>query len=186
MQALPGLAALAAAWVVLTAPGAWAGDRLVLRADLDGDGAEETWRLVRGEGDLGDLVVETAGESRTVRGIVWWGPMPGQEPWLDLSPAGSVRIGSGNDAVGRHRWQMVLTVAHRRGEAQVAGLTYTWRDTLDPAAGGRCDLNLLTGRGERETEAGAETVTGVGQAVPLWSWDEAQGWAGLDPCGMSD
>ena len=107
--------------------------------------------------------------------------MAGQEAYLALGPAGGVQLVSGNDAVGRGRWFQVVTIAHRDGALRVTGVTYSWRDTLDPEAGGTCDLNLLSGRGVVQTAAGARDVAAP-PSLPLSEW---QGAASVLPpvCG---
>jgi hypothetical protein len=144
-----------------------------VRADLDGDGRAETYRLEAGGEGAVDLVVEGPGAGLRVPGVAWEGPMAGQGASLERTPGGSVRVVSGNDAVGRDRWRLALTLAHRGGEIRVAGLTYEWRDTLDPEAWGLCDINLLTGRGTVETEAGPRAIAAPFAAPPLRDWREA-------------
>jgi hypothetical protein len=82
-------------------------------------------------------------------GAAWAGGMWGTLPSLEVSRSGSLLLKSGNDAIGRGRWEQTLTIAYRNNELTVVGLTYTSRDTLDPNGGGNCDLNLLTGKGTR-------------------------------------
>ena len=111
--------------------------------DLDGDGRAEVFSL-RDTGDGAvDLLIDGA---PLAPGIAWTGG-PGQVPELTLAPNGSVRLTSMNEAVGRDRWHLTLTLAYRDGAYRIAGLTWDWYDTLDPARAGGCDLNLLTGRG---------------------------------------
>lgn len=141
-------------------------------ADLDGDGVVETYAL-REDGESSvDLVVTEGGEERVVPGAAWTGGVFGQLPELGVSQGGSVLLTSRNDAIGRDRWQLVLTIAHRDGDWRVAGITYEWRDTLDLTSWGRCDLNLLSGRGEVETE-GAVREMEAPDAPLLWDWNEA-------------
>jgi hypothetical protein len=54
-----------------------------------------------------------------------------------------------NESIGRDRWRQTLTVAWRDDTFVLAGFTYSWYDTLDPEKSGTCDVNLLTGKGER-------------------------------------
>lgn len=170
---MPRAAALCALIALCaTAPLAQEGAREV-RADLDGDGRAETYRLAAGEDGAVDLVVEGADGARSVPGIAWEGGMAGQGAFLELTGGGSVRVVSGNDAVGRDRWRLALTLAHRRGDLRVAGLTYEWRDTLDPAAWGLCDINLLAGRGTVETEGGTRGIAAPFPAPVVWDWREA-------------
>jgi len=102
--------------------------------------------------DGGDLYIFTdsgGGWLQTVyaKDIVWRGGMYGQEPWLEATEHGSLKIHSENTAVGRNRWEQVLTIAYRNNQFLVAGYTFSYYDTLDPDGAGQCDVNLLTGKG---------------------------------------
>jgi hypothetical protein len=87
--------------------------------------------------------------------------MAGTEPSLELSSRGSLLLKSGNQSIGRDRWEQTLTIAYRNDQFVIAGLTLEVRDTLDHSAGGNCDLNLLTGQGTRNgrrVDIGAQTI----------------------------
>lgn len=83
------------------------------------------------------------------KAAAWSGAMWGTRPSLEVSGKGSLLIKSGNEAIGRGRWTQTLTVVYRNKDFVVAGITRDERDTLDLKAGGSCDLNLLTGKGQR-------------------------------------
>lgn len=151
-------------------------------ADLDGDGAPETYRLEPGGDGFVDLAVEAAGWTRRVEDAAWTGG-PGQQPELSVNDAGSVVLTSMNEAVGRNRWRMDVTIAHRQGDWRVAGFTYGWHDTLDLSAWGQCDINLLSGRGVLETESSRREIEAPLAAPPLWDWAEAE-TALLEACGL--
>jgi hypothetical protein len=70
-------------------------------------------------------------------------------PSLERTNKDSLLIKSENSAIGRDRWSQKLTVAYRNNEFILAGYTYESYDTLDPKAGKSCDVNLLTGKGEK-------------------------------------
>ncbi|WP_051520965.1 hypothetical protein [Rubellimicrobium mesophilum] len=143
-------------------------------ADLDKDGAPETYSLLDNGTGTVDLTVESASGTTTFPGVAWTGGMAGQEPDLSLSPAGSVLLASRNDSVGRDRWTLVLTIAQRDGALKVAGITYERRDTLDPEMGwGTCDLNLLSGRGVIEGPGGRQEIAVPGPAPRLSDWQES-------------
>jgi len=97
----------------------------------------------------------------------WAGGMWGTLPSLEVSRSGSLLLKSGNDAIGRGRWSQTLTIALRGGVLTVVGLTYTYHDTLDPNAGGNCDINLLTGKGTRNGKKVKASVS----AQPLATWN---------------
>ncbi len=140
-------------------------------ADLDGDGVVEAYTLREGAESSVDLVVTEGGQERVVPGAAWTGGAFGQLPELDVNEGGSLLLTSMNDAIGRDRWRLVLTIAHREGGWRVAGITYERRDTLDLASWARCDLNFLSGQGVVETDGGVREVEAP--AAPLlWGWSE--------------
>jgi hypothetical protein len=79
--------------------------------------------------------------------------MYGTKPRFEINARGSLQIVSGNDAVGRGRWNQVVTVAFRDGQFNVIGITCSQWDTLDPDFGHSCDLNLTTRKGVVNGEA---------------------------------
>jgi hypothetical protein len=132
-------------------------------SDWNGDGRMDRAILVEGQEERADLYIYVStddpngGERRDLAlaktGAAWKGAMWGTQPSLELSPKGSLLLKSGNDAIGRSRWSQTLTIVYRNGEFLVAGMTFDSRDTLEPKAGGHCDLNLLTGQGIRNGKA---------------------------------
>ena len=101
----------------------------------------------------------------------------GQEPEIAATATGSIRVTTKNNAIGRHRWEQTLTIAHRDGGFVVAGFTYSHYDTIDPDTGGSCDLNLLTGAGLRDQKP----LKAKPQRIALADW---KGELGLAACGM--
>jgi hypothetical protein len=87
------------------------------------------------------------------KNAAWSGAMWGSRPSLDVNEKGSLLVKSANEAIGRDRWSQTLTVAYRNKEFVAAGLTREARDTLDPKAGGSCELNFLSGKGKRNGKA---------------------------------
>ncbi len=135
--------------------------------------------LVEGEPDEADLYFfdrseQASGQSSAParllvaqRGFAFNSPTAGQTAELSVNQQGSLIITSGNSAIGRDRWNQKVTIAVRGGVPVVAGLTLTHRDTLDPNANLRCDINFLTGRGTVNNRA---ITTGV-QAPELATWN---------------
>ncbi len=126
-----------------------------LEADLTGDGLIDRAELREtddgGEADLNIWVRKPGGQLglRTkAKSVVWVGGI-GQYPELAITPHGSLLIRSMNESIGRDRWHQTLTVAWRDDTFVLAGFTYSWYDTLDPEKSGTCDVNLLSGKGER-------------------------------------
>ncbi|TDX62227.1 hypothetical protein EDE12_111134 [Methylosinus sp. sav-2] len=102
------------------------------------------------------------------KNAAWNGGMAGQRPSLAVSDKGSLLIKSENDSIGRDRWSETLTVIRRNGALIVAGFTYAARDTIDPNAGGTCDLNFLAGKGTRN----GKKVEIKAQTISLADWSE--------------
>ena len=132
--------------------------------DLDADGITDTAYITS---DL-RLVIESSRvgqvEYGRVEGNFGWG---GRQPNLSISEAGSLVLGTLNLGGGSSRWEQWETMAFRDGEFVLAGITYWWRDSLDPTNEGTCDVNLLTGQGVRKgesitTEMAAIAVTEIG------------------------
>lgn len=162
--------------------GASAQENLVPAASIAGvetvpvDGDIVRYRAVLVETDEGgDLYIFTNGggtgwtQAVHAPNLVWRGAMYGQEPWLELTDHGSLRVYSENSSVGRNRWEQVLTIAYRENRFVLAGFTYTYYDTLDPDANGKCDVNLLTGRGELNGKAIKSSVRAPN--VGEWTMD---------------
>lgn len=150
-----------------------------IEADLTGDGLIDFAELyestepgnadlniwVRNENDGVDL------SSRSMA-IVWLGG-PGQQPKLMLTDHGALQVVSMNAAIGRNRWEQTLTLAYRNGVFVLAGFTYNWYDTLDLENSGTCDVNLLTGKGERTKGTFLRPIEfrTKSRAGPIDKWD---------------
>lgn len=143
-------------------------------ADLNGDGVNEAYSLVPADG-VADLHIQLPASMPIVaRGIAWDGGGPGRTPELSLAPNGSLRITSMNESIGRDRWRITLTIAHRQGSTRVAGYTYSWYDTLENDNNGVCDLNLLTGKGTLEVNGDQRPTTTALKPLPVTEWHEEQ------------
>lgn len=143
-------------------------------SDLDGDGHAETFRITHDNNDgRADLVIENANGTIKAADIAWIGGI-GQRPELDVAPNGSVRVVSMNASIGRNRWYLTLTIAHRDGAYRVAGYTYSWYDTLNPDDNGLCDLNLLTGKGilDKGENGPKRAVRTNVQPLPVTEWKD--------------
>ncbi|GMG85262.1 hypothetical protein LNKW23_44800 [Paralimibaculum aggregatum] len=146
----------------------------VLDGDWKDDGRRDRAVLLQADG-MADLLIYVGGERpgsfelvEAGRGIAWHGGAWGTIPSLETSPSGGIRVLSQNEAIGRNRWHQALTIAYRGGRFVVAGFTYNAFDTLDPAAGTDCDVNLLTGKGLLNGEPFATAA----RALPVSDWTE--------------
>jgi hypothetical protein len=96
------------------------------------------------------------------------GAMWAQQCTVTVNNKGALQLNSLNDGVGRDRWSQTLTIVYKNNDFYVVGITYSSRDTLDPKAGGNCDLNLVTGKGTRN---GKPVAAGL-SPVRLADWKD--------------
>ena len=163
-----------AAGFVLLANAATAQDVLgVVKSDLDDSGGVEVFTLLDTGTGTADLQIDDTAMGTIFAADIAWVGGPGQVPEIALADNGSVQVTSMNEAVGRDRWTLTLTIAYRDDSYRVAGYTYIWRDTLDLANNGVCDVNLLTGRGEVSVDGGAKQQFSQSlPAMPVGDWTE--------------
>lgn len=164
--------------------------------DFNKDGAPDLVLLTRGTEDM-DLLfflrdrerdyLKPAGMAlNKVWGQIGPDAFYGQEPELKAMANGSIQITTRNDSIGRNRWSQTLTLAYRNTDFIVAGFTYSYHDTLDLAASGDCDLNVLTGKGIANKADGKDgmiklTITTKPDFVPFKDWPNDGGMAA---CGI--
>lgn len=131
----------------------------VVTGDFDSDGSKDRAVLIdslHGMADLwlylsskgADLADANTRPSVFAVDVAWVGSMWGQDAELLAHGGSGLQIVSQNESIGRGRWKQVLTLAFRKDTMRVAGFTYSWRDTLDLANYGTCDVNYLAGRWE--------------------------------------
>lgn len=147
-----------------------------LRADLTGDGTPDRAAILAPRDPAAAdaaLILWTEAGRTDVPDLVWPGHMAGTRPDLAMTPGGSLQVIARNDSIGRHRWRRTLTVAFRDGRFVLAGFTHVWRDTVTPDSHGRCEVNLLTGRGVLVRGARTAPIRMPPARTPLVAWDGA-------------
>ncbi len=167
---------LIAAPAVAAAPESVAPQRVIsaLTGDWNGDGHQDRAVLIDNGDTDADLAVYLSDGNGGLKlagfapALAFNGKMFGNTPDLRLSKTGALQVHAENMAVGRDHWERTLTLSFRGGQFVVSGITATSYDTLDPKAGGSCDINLLTGKGK----SGKKAVTVKGGAIALAQWTE--------------
>ncbi len=145
----------------------------VVKSDLDSSGAPEVFTLLDTGNGTADLQIDDTAMGTVFAADIAWVGGVGQTPSIALADNGSVQVRSMNDSVGRDRWTLTLTIAYRNDAYRVAGYTYAWHDTLDLAANGVCDVNLLTGDGEVSLHGGPKKqFTQSLPALPVTDWTD--------------
>ncbi len=72
---------------------------------------------------------------------------------LELLENGSFKVIIDHSAGGRSASLREYTISYRDGKFLVSGITVSEYDRIDPEVGGSCDINLITGDGERNSKA---------------------------------
>jgi len=138
-------------------------DRAVLVDNLDGGADLYLYRSIE------DVRPDVAATPAFVKKAAAWSANAwGARPSLDTNAKASLLLKSQNEAVGRSRWRQTLTIVYRNHEFLVAGVSYGAYDSLDPKAGGNCDLNFLSGRGTRN----GKPVTIKALTLKLADWSD--------------
>lgn len=130
---------------------------------------------------LRDKERDILGPPLSVKNLFWGSALDnslrGQEPTIAADHRGSILVRTKNEAIGRSRWEQVVTIAYRDGVFVLAGFAHGHRDTIDPTDFGRCDINLLTGNGIRN----GKPLKTAPVRVKLSDWNSRMG---MRACGM--
>jgi len=166
--ATPAAPATVAPDKVLSAvSGAWTDsggmDRAVLINDEDNTSADLIIYVANGPDPSQGVKVASFAHD-----IAFAGAMFGNMPELRTAKTGALQIYSENMAVGRDKWERTMTLSYRKGQFVISGLTLSAFDTLDPKAGGSCDINFLTGAGK----AGKTKIKLAAGGIPVDKWTE--------------
>jgi len=162
---------------------ALADDALVRPLDVlsvvEGYPDDESYKAVLVSGEDGADLYLYDGDSwdRTLalhRPNIAWSSQGADLASLSLGPKDSLRVHSHNSGIGRTRWETTLTIVKREGQYLVGGFTHSWYDTItigqdgNPLSG-TCDLNLFTGKGDRDGKPVKTAFKAT--AVAKWSVD---------------
>lgn len=145
-----------------------------VEGDFNGDGSLDRAVLIdngQSDADLAIYLNDGSGGFKpagVASAIAFNGGMFGNSPDLRLSKTGALQVHAENSAIGRDRWERTLTLSYRGGQFMVSGITASNYDTLNPKAGGSCDVNLLTGKGK----AGRKPVTVKAGGIALSQWSD--------------
>ncbi|MEO0544719.1 MAG: hypothetical protein AAFY99_12970 [Pseudomonadota bacterium] len=112
------------------------------------------------------------GEIARFENAAWGGTgdIYGNRPSVAFTDAGSLQLRSGNDAIGRNRWQQTLTLVWRENTVILAGFTYFERDTLSENSEYGCDINLLTSVAEITNANSVQRTVLDAVAIPFRQW----------------
>ncbi|MEO1747117.1 MAG: hypothetical protein AAFR27_00605 [Pseudomonadota bacterium] len=100
------------------------------------------------------------------------GDFYGNRPSVNFTDAGSLQLRSGNDAVGRNRWNQTVTLIWRDNSVILGGYTYIERDTLEQNSEFGCDINLLTGNADVTDAKSTRKMRVDARQMPFARWLE--------------
>lgn len=126
-----------------------------IRADFNEDEVEDSVKLLPPrEGQNYHALEITLSRGNSVEKIVnqtlvYAFANPGAS--LELLDNGSFKILIDHTGAGRSSSLREYTISYRHKKFVVSGVTVSEFDRVDPHLGGSCDMNLLTGKGERNS-----------------------------------
>lgn len=128
-----------------------------ISADFNDDDSEDQVRLLPpGEGreyHLIEISLSDEKSSQKIRNekLAYAFSNPGAS--LELLDNGSFKVIIDHSGAGRSASLREYTVSYREDKFVLSGITISEYDRIDPELGGSCDINLLTGDGERNGHA---------------------------------
>ncbi|WEZ83774.1 hypothetical protein P6U16_03015 [Rhizobium sp. 32-5/1] len=157
----------------------------VTTGDWDGDGDVDLAMLVRptqaegtaknaiyillGDPLAGSMEVKTLAKDKVEGDFIY----VGNEATISARPNGSILVSTKNGAEGQRHYEQKLTLAYRNFQFVVAGYTFTRSDDNGVETFMSCDLNVLTGKGERDGAA----FSVVPQFTTIEDWNDDMGTA---------
>jgi hypothetical protein len=127
-----------------------------LSFDFNHDGIEDVVKLhpAADKCDYSELVISLSNKKSfdiiSNKYLVYAHSNPGAS--LELLENGSFKIMIDHSGAGRSASLREYTVSFRHGKFVLSGITISEYDRVDPELGGSCDINLLTGDGERNSK----------------------------------
>lgn len=145
-----------------------------LSYDFNHDGIEDVIKLLPAapKSDYHELVISLSNKKEfnimTNRRLVYAFSNPGAS--LELLDNGSFKIMIDHSGAGRSASLREYTISFRHEKFVLSGLTVSEYDRIDPEAGGSCDLNLLTGDGERNSKPIRTKISKQDFALVSFDW----------------
>jgi hypothetical protein len=127
-----------------------------LSFDFNQDGIEDVIKLhpAAPESDFNQLVISLSNKKEfdiiSNSKLVYAHSNPGAS--LELLENGSFKIMIDHSGAGRSASLREYTISFRHGKFVLSGITVSEYDRIDPELGGSCDINFLTGEGERNSK----------------------------------
>ena len=140
--------------------------------DVNHDGRPDRIELIQRE-DEADLYIYLNGNAAPIigRGIVGSYPTIGDPAHLRIANNGSIIVDSSHIGIGRDKYEANTTIAYRNSQFVIAGYTISHWDSLDPEAGGHCDVNFLSGRAQFSKHNRNLTKRHQFRPIRIQNWD---------------
>ncbi len=128
-----------------------------IHADFNHDNIEDSVKILPAPRDSNYHILEISLSNKTNfekfenHQLVYAAAIPGAS--LEAMDNGSFKILIDHSGGGRSASLREYTVSYRHDKFVLSGVTVSDYDRVDPELGGSCDINLLTGEGERNSKA---------------------------------
>jgi hypothetical protein len=118
--------------------------------DLDHDNAEDSVKILPAVGNYHVLEISlSSGGKFENNKLIYALSNPGAS--LEELENGSFKVIIDHSGGGRSASLREYTISYRDNKFLLSGITVSEYDRIDPNLGGSCDINLLTGMGERNS-----------------------------------
>lgn len=145
-----------------------------IQVDLNHDNIEDSVKLLPGpeNSDYHILEISLSHKNKFEKfentKLVYAQANPGAS--LEAMDNGSFKILIDHSGAGRSASLREYTVSYRHNRFVLSGVTVSEYDRLDPELGGSCDINLLTGEGERNSKAIRVKIEKKDLSVADYKW----------------